>query len=319
MLRGLDSEVNRELSLLLPVADAWQPNDYLPDLTQPDWIEAITAFREKSAGLADGLLVVLVGGMVTEEALPSYSMAIDSIASGGNRNGAPTAWAAWTRGWTAEENRHGDLLNAYLRLSGRVDMRAVEITTHHLINNGFDPALSADPYKGLIYTAFQERATRVSHMNVGKIAMQQGEGALARICQKIAGDETRHETFYTRIMDSVFKQDPENALIAFATMMKRVIVMPGRRMFDGHDPDLFDHFAATAQRLGVYTVRDYSQIIEHLVRRWDIAHFSVSGPAARAQNYLCRQAERYLNFAEEAEKSLERLPVGFSWIHNRKA
>lgn len=28
-------------------------------------------------------------------------------------------WAVWTRGWTAEENRHGLLLNRYLYLSGR--------------------------------------------------------------------------------------------------------------------------------------------------------------------------------------------------------
>ncbi len=28
-------------------------------------------------------------------------------------------WAVWTRHWTAEENRHGNLLNKYLYLSGR--------------------------------------------------------------------------------------------------------------------------------------------------------------------------------------------------------
>ena len=45
-------------------------------------------------------------------------------------------WARWLRGWTAEENRHGDLLNRYLYLSGRVDMRQVETTVHHLLRNG---------------------------------------------------------------------------------------------------------------------------------------------------------------------------------------
>ncbi len=33
---------------------------------------------------------------------------------------SPTAWAHWTRHWTAEENRHGDLLNKYLYLTGKV-------------------------------------------------------------------------------------------------------------------------------------------------------------------------------------------------------
>jgi acyl-[acyl-carrier-protein] desaturase len=32
-------------------------------------------------------------------------------------------WAQWVRQWTSEENRHGDLLNKYLYLSGRVNMR----------------------------------------------------------------------------------------------------------------------------------------------------------------------------------------------------
>ena len=37
-----------------------------------------------------------------------------------------TPWARWTRGWTAEENRHGDLMNKYCYLSGRVNMRVCQ-------------------------------------------------------------------------------------------------------------------------------------------------------------------------------------------------
>lgn len=40
------------------------------------------------------------------------------------------------RGWTAEENRHGDALHAYLYLSGRVDMRAVQRTVQRLLAAG---------------------------------------------------------------------------------------------------------------------------------------------------------------------------------------
>ena len=65
-------------------------------------------------------------------------------------------------------------------------------------------------------------------------------------------------------------------------------------MDDGKDPDLFDHFAVVAQRTNVYTVRDYASIIEHLVKAWDIAGRSVTGEAARAQEELCRQSERYV-------------------------
>jgi hypothetical protein len=54
-----------------------------------------------------------------------------------------SSWATLARSWTAEENRHGDLLHKYLYLSGKVDMRMVETTIHYLIRSGmvtfFDP------------------------------------------------------------------------------------------------------------------------------------------------------------------------------------
>jgi hypothetical protein len=54
-----------------------------------------------------------------------------------------------------EENRHGDLLNKYLYLSGRVNMREVEMTTQHLINDGFDIGTGRDPYKILFTLVFK--------------------------------------------------------------------------------------------------------------------------------------------------------------------
>lgn len=33
---------------------------------------------------------------------------------------SPTPWAQWTRLWTAEENRHGDLMSKYIYLTGRL-------------------------------------------------------------------------------------------------------------------------------------------------------------------------------------------------------
>ena len=54
-------------------------------------------------------------------------------------------------------------------------MRAVERTVHALIANGFNPKSRADPYNLLVYTSFQERATRLSHSNVGRIAARDGD------------------------------------------------------------------------------------------------------------------------------------------------
>ena len=319
VIRGLQRSVAENLALLTPLEQAWQPADYLPDLSAADWQQRLLDFRAPAGQLSDALLVVLVGDMVTEEALPSYSVSLNLIAE--DVTGTSDApWARWMRGWTAEENRHGDLLNAFLRLTGRVDMRAVETTVHHLLRNGFNPRTSSSPYAGLVYTAFQERATKISHHNVGRLAAAEGNAALKEICGRIAGDEARHEAFYTRMMAAVMEQDPAGGVVTCADMLRRVIAMPGRLMFDGKDPDLFDHFAVVAQRLGVYTVHDYASIVRHLVHTWGIANLSLSGAAARAQEFLCRHAEQVESRAERmAERVAAEPPVSFSWIGGRLA
>jgi acyl-[acyl-carrier-protein] desaturase len=150
---------------------------------------------------------------------------------------------------------------------------------------------------------------------VGKLAAQQGDDNLARICRRIAGDEARHEAFYTRVVGQLMEQEPEAGVLAFRAMIRGIISMPGRHMFDGRDPDLFDHFAAVSQRIGTYTVLTYSQIIEHLVAAWGVAHRSLSGKAARAQDYLCQQAEKYRRFADEiADAVASRPQTRFSWL-----
>jgi acyl-[acyl-carrier-protein] desaturase len=316
VLESMQSFVGENL-LLLPVGSAWQPTDFLPDLQREDWAEQVRAFREPAKGIPDDVLVVLVAGMITEEALPNYSIALNLLAR--DYDGASDKpWAVWSRGWTAEENRHGDLLNAYLRLTGRVDMRAIEVTIHNLLFGGFEPRAYPDLYGGLVYTAFQERATKISHINTGRLAEENGEAALAKICAKIAGDEARHEAFYTRMMGRIFQIDPEGALATARSMLRRVIAMPGRRMFDGKDPDLFEHFAAVGQNIGVYTVRDYASIIDHLVKTWNIASLTVSGKAARAQEYLCGLAASYEKLADEAAHRLAPAKVPFSWINGRE-
>ncbi len=318
VIRAIEPAVADNLDLLVPLHKAWQPTDYLPNLEAEDWREQVERFRETAQAISDELLVVLVGDMVTEEALPSYSVSLNGLVRDAEGT-SPAPWARWLRGWTAEENRHGDLLNAYLRLTGRVDMRAVERTVHHLIANGFNPKSHADPYNLLVYTSFQERATRVSHGNLGRIAAREGDPHLGRICGIIAGDESRHEAFYTRMMDQVLAHDPEGGILAFRSVLRGLVAMPGRLIYDGRDPDLFEHFAIVAQRAKVYTGRDYASIIEHLVKTWNIAGRAVTGKAAQAQDELCRQAKRYQRLADRTAVAVEtQPPVAFSWIRDRK-
>jgi acyl-[acyl-carrier-protein] desaturase len=324
VIESLAGFVGENIGLLAPVDRAWQPSDFLPDLSAEDWAEQLTRFRESATSLSEDVLAVLVGNMVTEEALPNYAISLNQIVKDTTGTG-DEPWARWLRGWTAEENRHGDLLNAYLRLTGRVDMRAVERTIHHLIaagfnpiREGFDPESEGDIYLGLIYTSFQERATRISHGNLARLALSQGETGLARICRRISGDEARHESFYTGVVGQVMERDPGEGVLAFREALRGLITMPGLKMADGITPNLYDRFAAASQRLGVYTAHDYAGIIGHLVETWGIAGLSVTGKAARAQDYVCQQAERYERHADEiAEGMASRPSTGFAWIHHQ--
>ncbi|MFP6874933.1 MAG: acyl-ACP desaturase [Verrucomicrobiales bacterium] len=320
VIAGMEGFVSSQLEYLQPVEGSWQPQDWLPDMTSEDWVERVQAFREPATGLSDAVLVVLVGDMVTEEALPTYQTLLNGYEGISDKTGTdPSSWAQWTRGWTAEENRHGDLLNKYLYLTGRVDMRAVELTIQNLLRNGFDPGTAQDPYKGFVYTSFQERATKISHKNVAQLARAEGDESLQGICSAIASDEARHEKVYTNFMSHIFEQDPNGSVLAFRDLMRDQVVMPSHLMQDGSGPDLFEHFSAVAQQLGVYTAKHYGDIVEHLVRSWDVEHLTgLNGEAAEAQDYLCRLGARYAKLAERSQRRQSKIePRQFSWIFNR--
>jgi len=305
--------------------NSWQPQDYLPDLSKEDWLEEVQELRGMHAELPDDILVVLIGDMVTEEALPTYQTLLNTFEGCDDPTGTTdTAWARWSRGWTSEENRHGDLLNKYLYLGGRTDMRSVEVTIQHLITSGFDPGAEKDAYRGFVYTSFQERATKVSHGNVGKLAKQAGDTKLQQICAKIAGDESRHERAYQQFVTEILKRDPNGLLRVFGEIMRGQIIMPAELMTDGIDAELYENFANVAQRLGVYTAIDYAEIIGHLVKRWDLEHIEgLSSEGEKERDYLCNLPRRYMRLAERSmnkkNKDEEEMLKSFNWIYGRKA
>ncbi|KAF7829757.1 stearoyl-[acyl-carrier-protein] 9-desaturase 6, chloroplastic [Senna tora] len=299
-LEGWASE--RLLPLLKPVEQSWQPQNMVPDSSLPldEFMEEVKALRDRTAELPDEYFVVLVGDMITEEALPTYESMFNRFEGAGDDTGASQdPWAVWIRYWTAEENRHGDLLRTFLYLSGRVDML-------------MDPKIERNPYKGFVYTSFQERATFVSHGNTARLAKEGGDPVLARICGTIAADEKRHENAYVRIVAKLLEVDPTDAMLAIADMMHNKITMPAHLMYDGRDPHLFQHFSAVAQRLGVYTANDYADILEYLIGRWRLEKLEgLTAEGKRAQDYVCGLAPRIRKLQERADERARKMkPYG---------
>jgi acyl-[acyl-carrier-protein] desaturase len=284
---------------LIPAEKIWQPTDMLPNSEEETFLDEVKDLREIAKDLPYDFWVVLVGDTITEEALPTYEswlMEVDGV-DNQNRNG----WASWVRQWTSEENRHGDLLNKYLYLSGRVNMREVEITTQHLIADGFDIGTGSDPYKNFVYTSFQELATYISHNRVAQIAKKYGDNKLSKICKLISGDEMRHHHAYSEFVNQIFKVDPSEMMLSFQYMMKQKIVMPAHFLRESGEKisSAFEEFSNSAQKLGVYTAQDYVDILQKLITRWDIGNINnLTAEAEKARDYLMNLPARMTRISE---------------------
>ncbi|MFN4026091.1 MULTISPECIES: acyl-ACP desaturase [Flavobacterium] len=294
--KKVDSFVDQ---FLIPVEKIWQPSDLLPNSEEDNFMEEVKELREIAKDLPYDFWVVMVGDTITEEALPTYEswlMEVEGVDNEG-RNG----WSKWVRQWTGEENRHGDLLNKYLYLSGRVNMREVEVTTQHLINDGFDIGTGRDPYKNFVYTSFQELATYVSHNRVSQIAKQYGDKKLSKLCKLIAGDEMRHHHAYSEFVNQIFKVDPSEMMLAFQYMMKQKITMPAHFLRESGQKisTAFEEFSNSAQKIGVYTAADYVEIMQKLIDKWEIDKITnLTAEAEKARDYLMKLPERMAKISE---------------------
>ena len=298
---------------LKPVETNWQPSDLLPDTTKESFLDEVKLLRESTRELSYDYVAVLVGDTITEEALPTYESWLMDME--GVEQEKPYGWSRWIRSWTAEENRHGDLLNKFLYLSGRVNMRAMEVSTQYLIADGFDIGTGRDPYRNFIYTSFQELATNVSHRRTATLAKNAGCTQLSKICGVIASDEMRHAKAYKDFVNQIFAVDPSEMMLAFEDMMRKKIVMPAHFLRETGVKlgQTFSHFSDAAQRLGVYTTHDYIDIAESLLIDWKIdAIPDLNDAGQRARDYLMALPARLRRIAERTK--VPALEYPFSWI-----
>ncbi|SFS81778.1 acyl-ACP desaturase [Sphingobacterium wenxiniae] len=306
--------LNEMSEYLKPVEEMWQPADFLPDASRSTFFEEVRELQESAKELPYDLVAVLIGDTVTEEALPTYESWLTMVEDvEKNEQGG---WMKWVRAWTAEENRHGDLLNKYLYLSGRVDMRQFEISTQYLIQDGFDIGTGADPYRNFIYTSFQELATNVSHRRVAGISKKSGDKLLAKMCGVIAADEARHAKAYMSFISHAIEVDPSEVMLAFEDMMRKKIVMPAHFLREAGEPqgEAFAHFSDAAQRLEVYTALDYVDILKTLNEEWNIDKVShLNDKGEKARDYLMKLPDRLTRLADRIK--VPEKEYKFKWIH----
>jgi acyl-[acyl-carrier-protein] desaturase len=300
---------------LKPIETMWQPSDFLPDSSSENFFHEVKLLQESVKELPYDYMAVLIGDTVTEEALPTYESWLMTVEGVNQVDNGGNGWSKWVRAWTAEENRHGDLLNKFLYLSGRVNMREMEVSTQYLIADGFDIQTGSDPYRNFIYTSFQELATNISHRRTATLAKQFGSNILSKMCGVIASDELRHAKAYKTFIAEAFKVDASEMMMAFEDMMRKKIVMPAHFLRETGTKmgQTFSHFSDAAQRLGVYTTNDYIEILDSLIKDWEIEKIcDLNDTAERARDYLMTLPSRLRRIAERTK--VPQLEYNFSWI-----
>jgi acyl-[acyl-carrier-protein] desaturase len=74
------------------------------------------------------------------------------------------------------------------------------------------------------------------------------------------------------------------------------------------------HFSETAQRIGVYTAKDYINIMDSLIGEWKIEWLdNLNDAAKRARDYVMSLPARLTKIAERSNP--EPSAYKFSWIY----
>jgi acyl-[acyl-carrier-protein] desaturase len=306
VLRCLELKVEELISSHVSKRKLWFSSDFIPteEKMNDERTSIKTKLRERAKGIKDQVRVALAINLLTEEGLPHFHTLITKYL------GDNSFWAKWTNMWTAEEDRHGNVIRDYVRDSQIFNFREIELMQYNYVESGFNPDWDMDPYKVFVYTTLQERATQISHKNTGKAAGEE-EPLLNGILSSIAADEAKHFSFYRNVFKEILQLDPNGALISAATIMP-AIDMPGIAM-----PN-FRELADVVRRTGIYTPWDYKEIVEELIKFWEIGSFTgLNEIAATAQEKILSIPVRLKKIAEYIEQKTKSKTFSFEFIYNR--
>jgi acyl-[acyl-carrier-protein] desaturase len=243
--------------------------------------------------------------MLTEEGLPHFHRLL-AVYLGDNSH-----WRSWNNLWTAEEDRHGQVLHDYARDTRLFDQRKIEEMQFEYLRRGFHPEWDRDPYRVFVYTTVQERATQFSHGETGRIVSEY-EPRLGDMLGHVAKDEARHYAFYRSVFELILERDPNQALQS-ASFILPAIDMPGVTM-----PG-FKELADVIRRAGIYGPRDYLRIVQEQIRYWRIESLQGLNEFGRmAQEKIMGIPARLRRIAELMETRSRAKTFSFEVVFNRE-
>ena len=98
-------------NFLKPIEEIWQPTDFLPDSSKPEFFDQVKDLQASARELPYDLMIVLIGDTITEEALPTYE-----------------SWLATVEGVSQDEE-------GGLHFEGYLNKREVSFLLYYSIND----------------------------------------------------------------------------------------------------------------------------------------------------------------------------------------
>ncbi|MEP7175329.1 MAG: acyl-ACP desaturase [Gemmatimonadales bacterium] len=305
VLRDLEEPVRDLMENHERKRELWFPSDILGPVAGDCPDEFTQNLRVQASGIPDPIRAALALNMLTEEGLPHFHRLLAVYL------GDESHWRAWNNLWTAEEDRHGQVLHDYTRDTRLFEARKIEEMQFEYLRRGFHPEWDRDPYRVFAYTTVQERATQFSHGETGRIVGEY-EPRLAEVLGHVAKDEARHYAFYRSVFDLILERDP-NAALHSASFILPAIDMPGVTM-----PG-FRELADVIRRAGIYGPRDYLRIVQEQIRYWKIESLQGLNEIGRmAQEKIMGIPARLKRIAELMETRSRAKTFIFEVVFNRE-
>ena len=299
LLGELESRVVENLDRHLAVAQEWFPHEWVPWSRGRDFTgEEGLPWTAGQSRLPEAIQAAFEVNLLTEDNLPFYHHELAT------RFGRSGAWGTWINRWTAEEARHAMSIRDYLILSRAVDPVALERDRMASMQAGWTAerrgletgslpedrrtgdmpaARRKDALHSLVYVTLQELATRIAHLNTGRLA---NDPAADRLLARIAVDENLHMVFYRDLIAAALEIAPDQTLGAVVAEVVR-FQMPGTGV-----PG-FNRKSIQIADAGIYNVRLHrDEVVAPLIRYWRLLQVRPTSDAGlRAQGALAHHIE----------------------------
>jgi acyl-[acyl-carrier-protein] desaturase len=305
VLKDLESKVREMMDAHERKRELWFPSDFINPKADECPETHYKQLRERAAGIPDAARTALAINLLTEEGLPHFHRLLAVYLDD------DSYWRIWNNLWTAEEDRHGQVLHDYARETRILQQRKLEELQFEYLKAGFHPTWDRDPYRVFVYTTVQERATQYSHAQTGRVVAEYEPG-LGTILANVAQEEARHFTFYRSVFEEILTRDPDQALHS-ASFILPSIDMPGYTI-----PGFRD-MADVIRRAGIYGPRDYLRIVQEQIRYWKIDKIEgLTELGRKAQEKIMAIPDRLRRVAELMETRSRAKTFRFEVVFNRE-